>query len=186
MPRRRRAWASRSTTELEGFPARLLEREGPVHIRVRGDVLQVRSERTARRYLDGRSHCMDAEGFVDTGDVVERRGDRFFFAGRRGGIINVGGLKVHPEEVEAVINSHPRVRISGVKGRRNPISGMVVVAEVVPAEDLGGLDAPRLRDEILSMCGERNLERYKIPMRITFVTTLPMTSGGKLAREEAG
>ena len=171
---------------LEGFPAGLLEREGPVCIRVRNDVLQVRSERTARRYLDRSLSLMDAEGFVDTGDVIERRGDRFFFAGRRGGIINVGGLKVHPEEVEAVINSHPRVRIARVKGRPNPISGMVVVAEVAPVEDLDSLDAPRLRDEILSLCAERNLERYKIPMRITFVTELPMTSGGKLARDETG
>ena len=39
--------------------------------------------------------------------MVELRGDRYFFAGRRGGIINVGGLKIHPEEVEAVINRHP-------------------------------------------------------------------------------
>lgn len=171
--------------ELEGFPAGLLEpKGGPVQIRVRNDVLQVRSERTARCYLDQSLSLMDEEGFVDTGDVVERRGERFFFAGRRGGIINVGGLKVHPEEVEAVINSHPDVRSSRVRGRRNPISGMVVVAEVVPAADLDSLDASSLRDEILSICSDRKLERYKIPMRITFVAALPMTSGGKLARDE--
>jgi acyl-coenzyme A synthetase/AMP-(fatty) acid ligase len=127
---------------------------------------------------------MDEDGFVDTGDVVERRGDRFFFVGRRGGIINVGGLKVHPEEVEAVINAHPDVRISRVKGRRNPISGMVVVAEVAPADDLEEHGESRVRDEILATC-DRRLERHKIPMRITFVAALPMTSGGKLARDEA-
>ncbi len=43
---------------------------------------------------------MDEDGFVDSGDIVELRGDRYYFVGRRGGIINVGGLKVHPEEVE--------------------------------------------------------------------------------------
>lgn len=169
---------------LQGFPEALLELEGPVQMRVRNDVLQVRSERTARRYLDQSLSLMDADGFVDTGDVVERRGDRFFFVGRRGGIINVGGLKVHPEEVEAVINGHSHVRISRVKGRRNPISGMVVVAEVVPVDDLDVHDSSRVRDEILSTC-ERHLERYKIPMRITFVPALPMTSGGKLARDDA-
>ena len=169
---------------LEGFPARLLEGEGPVQMRVRYDVLQVRSARTARRYLDPSLPLMDAEGFVDTGDFVERRGDRFFFVGRRGGIINVGGLKVHPEEVEAVINSHPDVQISRVKGRRNPISGMVVVAEVAPADGLVGLDEARVRNEILAIC-DRSLERHKIPMRITFVPALPMTPGGKLARDEA-
>jgi acyl-CoA synthetase (AMP-forming)/AMP-acid ligase II len=168
---------------LQGFPVGFLERQGPVQLRVRNDVLQVRSERTARRYLDQSRSLMDEEGFVDTGDVVERRGDRCFFVGRRGGIINVGGLKVHPEEVEAVINSHPDVRISRVKGRRNPISGMVVVAEVVPVEELDSHDQSRVRDEILSTC-DQTLERYKIPMRITFTPALPMTSGGKLARDE--
>jgi acyl-coenzyme A synthetase/AMP-(fatty) acid ligase len=168
---------------LEGFPASILEREGPVEIRVRNDVLQVRSERTARRYLNGSLPLMDAEGFVDTGDVVECRGDRCFFVGRRGGIINVGGLKVHPEEVEAVINSHSEVMISRVKGRRNPISGMVVVAEIVPVDALDPSDEARVRSEVFSTC-DRHLERYKIPMRITFVPTLPMTPGGKLARDE--
>ena len=168
---------------LEGFATRILERDGPVEIRVRNDVLQVRSERTARRYLNGSLSLMDAEGFVDTGDVVERRGDRFFFVGRRGGIINVGGLKVHPEEVEAVINSHAEVRMSRVKGRRNPISGMVVVAEIVPVDALDPSDEARVRSEVFSTC-DRHLERYKIPMRITFVPTLPMTPGGKIARDE--
>ena len=44
----------------------------------------------------------DGDGFVDSGDIVELRGDRYYFVGRRGGIINIGGLKVHPEEIEAV------------------------------------------------------------------------------------
>ena len=58
----------------------------------------------------------DADGFVDTGDMIESRGDRCLFIGRRGGIINVGGAKAHPEEVEAVLNGLaararlPRVR----------------------------------------------------------------------------
>ena len=52
------------------------------------------------------------DGFVDTRDMVELRGDRYYFVGRRDGIINVGGLKVHPEEVEAVINRHPSVQMS--------------------------------------------------------------------------
>ena len=56
---------------------------------------------------------------------------RYYFMGRRGGVINVGGLKVHPEEVEAVINAHPWVRMSLVKSRRNPITGAVVTADVV-------------------------------------------------------
>ena len=54
----------------------------------------------------------DKDGFVDTGDMIERRGDRCYFVGRRGGIINVGGIKIYPEAVEAALNSHAIVRAS--------------------------------------------------------------------------
>jgi len=63
--------------------------------------------------------------------MVELRDGRYYFVGRRGGIINIGGLKVHPEEVEAAINRHPSVRMSLVKARRRPITGAIVVADVV-------------------------------------------------------
>ena len=75
------------------------------------------------------------DGFVDTHDMVELRGDRYYFVGRRDGIINVGGLKVHPEEVEAVINRHPSVQMSLVHGRKSPITGALVVADVVVKSD---------------------------------------------------
>ncbi len=63
--------------------------------------------------------------------MVELGEGRYYFRGRKGGIINVGGLKVYPEEVESVLNADPRVRMSRVLARRNPITGAVVVAEVV-------------------------------------------------------
>ncbi len=56
------------------------------------------------------------DGFVDTGDMVELEEGRYYFRGRKGGIINVGGLKVYPEEVESVLNADPRVRMSRVSG----------------------------------------------------------------------
>ena len=75
-------------------------------MRVVDDTLRVRSNRAALRYLGADAPALkDADGFVDTGDVVARRGDRYLFIGRRGGVINVGGAKVHPEEVEAVLNA---------------------------------------------------------------------------------
>src|SRR5262249_27405742 len=80
-----------------------------------------RSPRAAIGYLgEGSPPVADAEGFIDTGDIVERYGDRFYFFGRRSGIINVGGLKVYPEEVEAAINRHPAVRMSRVQSRKEP------------------------------------------------------------------
>ena len=76
--------------------------------------------------------------------MVELRGDRYHFVGRRGGIINIGGLKVHPEEIEAVINRHAEVRMSRARSRKSPITGSIVVADVILAD---GCDASR-SDEI--------------------------------------
>ena len=94
--------------------------------------LRIRSPRVASRYIGKENPALaDDQGFVDTGDIVEQIGDRYYFVGRKGGIINIGGLKVHPEEIEAVINQHPGVRMSLVRARQNPITGSIVVAEVV-------------------------------------------------------
>ena len=123
----------------------------------------------------------DADGFVDTGDVVTRRGDRYVFAGRRGGIINVGGLKVNPEEVEAAINAHAGVRMSLVHARKSPLTGAIVAADVVLRE--GKTDYGVLREEILEACRAK-LERHKVPAILRFVPSLPLTPGGKLLRAQ--
>ena len=113
-----------------GFPAELLDAEGAVELRLVEETLRIRSPGTAQRYLGaGVESLRGADGFVDTGDRLEARAGRCYFAGRRGGVINVGGLKVHPEEVEAVLNAHPWVRISLVHARSNPITG-AIVAEI--------------------------------------------------------
>ena len=165
---------------LEGFPAAFVGREGaPVEMKVEDGSLRLRSFRTASQYVGAATVLADDDGFVDTGDMVEQRGDRFYFVGRRGGIINVGGLKIHPEEVEAVINRHPAVRMSLVKGRKNPITGAIVIAEVV-AE--GSDDS--LKEEILADC-RAALPAFKVPTSIRFVDALVVTAGGKLERRVA-
>jgi acyl-coenzyme A synthetase/AMP-(fatty) acid ligase len=170
------------TDGLEGFPASTIGRPGAVELKIVDGTLHVRSPRNASGYV-GNAEALKAEGFVDTGDMIEQRGDRCYFMGRRGGIINVGGLKIHPEEVEAVINRQPGVRISRVSGRKNPITGAIVVAEVVAAELENGatFDANTLKEEILKGCRDA-LPVQKVPAQLRFVPTLEMTAGGKLAR----
>jgi acyl-coenzyme A synthetase/AMP-(fatty) acid ligase len=170
----------------EGFPAGLIGAPGDVRMKVVDGTLRIRSPRTAARYVDaGAAALADPDGFVDTGDMLERVGDRYHFAGRKGGIINVGGLKVHPEEVEGVINRHPQVRMSLVHPRKSPITGAIVVAEVVLREDLeaGGADARvrTLRGEILDLCRAR-LAQHKVPAMIRFVPALSVAASGKLER----
>jgi acyl-coenzyme A synthetase/AMP-(fatty) acid ligase len=168
----------------EGFPAALLEAsDRPVQMKVVDGTLRVRSPRAASGYLGAGPRLTDDDGFVDTGDMVERRGDRYHFVGRVGGIINVGGLKVNPEEVERAINAHRRVRMSLVKARRSPILGAVVVAEVVLADGAGEAEAA-VKSEIMAMC-RAALPQHKVPAAIRFVPTLEVTAGGKLARHNA-
>jgi acyl-coenzyme A synthetase/AMP-(fatty) acid ligase len=169
------------TDGLEGFPASFLDRTGPVEMKVVDGALLVRSGRTAGGYV-GSSDTLKTDGFVDTGDMVEKRDDRFYFMGRRGGIINVGGLKVHPEEVEAVINRHPRVRLSRVSSRRSPITGAIVVADIVLSGASENKDT--IKKEILDTC-RSHLSAMKVPAMLRFVPALEITAGGKLARPHA-
>ena len=166
---------------LEGFPAAFVERsDGAVTMKIIDGSLRLRSARAASRYLGANAPVLvDDDGFVDTGDLVERRGERYVFVGRRGGIINVGGLKVNPEEVEAAINSHAGVRMSLVQARKSPLTGALVVADVVPSAEDGGTEA--LKQSILQTCQDK-LERHKVPAMIRFVPKLALTSGGKLSR----
>jgi acyl-coenzyme A synthetase/AMP-(fatty) acid ligase len=172
-----------------GFPATLLNGSGPVELRLIEETLRVRSPGTATCYLgeDGPA-LRSADGFVDTGDRLEERDGRLYFMGRRGGVINVGGQKVHPEEVEAVINAHPWVRMSLVRARRNAITGAVVTAEVVLAEE-GGSRGPRpaseqLTRELAERC-RQVLASHKVPALIRIVPALEVSASGKLVRPNA-
>lgn len=168
-----------------GFPASLIgSQNSDVEMRIKEGSLRIRSSRTAARYLEN-EELADKDGFVDTHDLVELRGDRYYFIGRADGVINVGGLKVHPEEVEQVINTHPGVQMSLVKARRNPITGALVVADVVaklaPGEAHAMTDESFLRTEILEAC-RRALPPHKVPATIRFVPSLEIAASGKLRR----
>ncbi len=170
----------------EGFPADIIgvNRDG-VEMKVEDGSLRIRSRRTAHAYI-GRdaAELTDRDGFVDTGDMVELRGDRYHFVGRRGGIINIGGLKVHPEEIEAVVNRQPEVRMSRAKSRRSPITGSIVVVDVILADDADASRGDEIRKRILADC-KASLAPHKVPAVIKFVPSLDITAAGKLARHDA-
>lgn len=172
---------------LAGFPASLIGRDGEsVELKVEDGSLQIRSSRNAARYLGNSAAMLAADdGFVDTRDLVELLGARYYFVGRKDGIINVGGRKVHPEEVEAVINRHPNVQMSLVSGRKNPIMGAIVVADVVvktdSLPDTAETAVQRLKSDIIEIC-RRTLPPYKVPAMVRFVPSLELAPSGKLRR----
>ena len=172
---------------IAGFPESFLGvRSGDIELKIVEDTLRIRSGRTAARYLGGPEPetLASDDGYVDTGDMVELVGGRYYFRGRRGGVINVGGLKVYPEEVESVLNADPRVRMSLVHARRNPITGSVVVADVVlanPGSTVTPDTADSVRIELLAACRGR-LAAHKVPAILRFVPALDFTASGKLVR----
>ena len=164
---------------LAGFPAALLD-DANVDTRIVDGRLWVRSLRVASRYLgdDTLRRCND--GFIDTGDLVEQVGRRVYFRGRREGIINVSGLKVYPEEVEAVLLTHPDVLVARVWPRKSPITGAVVAADIVMGEG-ATLTFEALREELFRSC-RALLARCKVPATIRRVEDIPLTPSGKVIR----
>jgi len=173
-----------------GFPASLLDAPGAeVRLTVREGTLRIRSRGNAHGYLgeDVVAFPRGPDGAIDTGDLIEQRSGRCYFLGRRGGVINVGGLKVYPEEIEAVINAHPWVRMSLVRSRRNPITGAVVIADVVLADGKPGRARPspeELTHQLLQGC-RQSLAAYKVPATIRVVPGLELSASGKLVRPNA-
>jgi acyl-CoA synthetase (AMP-forming)/AMP-acid ligase II len=172
---------------MAGIPVATISDTPGVEMKIADGTLRIRSARTASQYLGaGAPKLKGADGFVDTGDLVELRDGRYHFAGRRDGIINVGGLKVYPEEIEAVINRHPEVQMSLVRARKSPVTGSLVVAEVVLKDDASaaGRDVRAIRDDILLLCRE-SLDSYKVPAAINVVPALAIAESGKAMRHNA-
>lgn len=170
-----------------GFSAEVIAKTPGVEMKVEDRTLRIRSPRAASRYLGGQAPILKgADGFIDTGDILELRDGRYYFAGRRDGVINVGGLKVYPEEIEAVINRHPEVQMSLVHTKKNPFTGALVVADVVlrAAGPSNGRDMSTIQDDILLLCRE-TLSSHKIPAAIHFVPGLPVGESGKVMRRNA-
>jgi long-chain acyl-CoA synthetase len=122
-------------------------------------------------------------GWLFTGDVARADADGFLFIeDRKKDMIQVGGLKVYPREIEDLLLEHPLVREAAVVGTPHPVRGEIIVAYVMlaaPSRDgTGGVAARR---EIREWLRER-LPSYKVPRRIEIVDTIPKTLIGKPLR----
>jgi acyl-CoA synthetase (AMP-forming)/AMP-acid ligase II len=124
-------------------------------------VLWVRTPSAMLGYLNA-PDLFDEEGWLNTEDAVEVQGDSLRILGRVSDLINVGGQKVHPAEVENVISQMGNVRDVAVYGERNPLTGQAVAARV-------NLRVPEpfaaFKKRLRAFCRER-LASYKIPARI--------------------
>lgn len=133
-------------------------------IQVRDGTLWIKSRSAMLGYLNA-PDPFDADGWFNTGDVVEVDGEFFRILGRKSEIINVGGEKVHPAEVEEVLLGMPNVADVAVSAEPNPITGQVVCARFNLKEPE---EAPVFRRRVRSYCAGK-LAPYKIPTRILIV-----------------
>jgi acyl-CoA synthetase (AMP-forming)/AMP-acid ligase II len=132
---------------------------------VREGILWIRADSAMLGYLNAPTP-FDVDGWFNTGDLVEVRGEWFRILGRQSELINVGGQKVYPGEVESAILELPEVAEVAVLGEPNALLGRVVVAQVVPAVELPPDD---LRRRIRDHCRSR-LAAHKVPAKVVVVT----------------
>jgi acyl-CoA synthetase (AMP-forming)/AMP-acid ligase II len=159
---------------LSGFPASWVGRELPGGVRLstrRDGELLVQLSRDSTE--------------VATGDVVERRGDRYEFTGRRSDVIVVGGAKVYPKRVEEILRGVPGVVEARVYGQPSAITGELVAAEIVLAEPLPEGSTPEsIRAATLAAC-RASLEPHGVPRILDLVKRITTTSAGKTSRRPA-
>jgi acyl-CoA synthetase (AMP-forming)/AMP-acid ligase II len=154
-----------------GFPAGWLGKSLPGGVRLStrrdGELLVQLSRDTAE---------------VGTGDLVERRGDRFEFTGRRSDVIVVGGAKVFPKRVEEILRRVPGIAEARVYGMPSAITGELVAAEIVLADPLPEATSPdQVRTAALAMCREA-LEAHSVPRVLDIVKQIATTAAGKTPR----
>jgi acyl-coenzyme A synthetase/AMP-(fatty) acid ligase len=137
----------------EGFETRIVDSQ-----------LHIRSASNMLGYLNAPSP-IDAEGWMNTGDLVEEKDGLIRFLGRRSEVINVGGQKVLPTEIEGVLLEAESVIGAAVHALPHPLLGQAIVARVALAQVE---EQKALNDRLRMHCRER-LQKYKVPMRFEVV-----------------
>jgi acyl-CoA synthetase (AMP-forming)/AMP-acid ligase II len=127
--------------------------------------LRIRAKCSMEGYLNAPSP-FDAEGWFDTGDAVIQEGDYYRILGRQSEIINVGGQKVYPAEVERVIAGLPEVADVAVSGEPHLLMGQIVVATLQMSEPRPAVE---MKKRIADICRGR-LQPFMIPAKVRVVT----------------
>ncbi len=145
---------------------------GPLHVRGPGFFDAYLSPPRSR------TEVLDADGWFATGDLARQDAEGFLYLeGRTACVINVGGLKCFPEEIEAVLTLHEAVREARVYPRPSAQFGSVPAAEIFPSDPGNPPSAA-----ILSRYCREHLARYKVPLEFRTVTEIPKTPSGKIRR----
>ncbi len=129
------------------------------------NILWVRSEANMVGYLNA-PDPFDGEGWASTGDHVEVQGEYMRILGRKSEMINVGGQKVFPVEVESVLLEAHNVSEATVYGKAHALMGQVVYAKIALDHDE---DGTAVSERLTRHCLKR-LARYKVPLHFEIVS----------------
>ncbi|MEO8372131.1 MAG: long-chain fatty acid--CoA ligase [Candidatus Solibacter sp.] len=149
-----------------------------IETKVVDGTLWVKAPSAMAGYLNAPSP-FDAEGWMNTEDLVEVSGEYVRFLGRKSQIINVGGAKVYPAEVESVLLQMPNVGDATVYGRPNPITGQIVAARLTLREPE---DLAALTRRVRTFCRE-HLAAYKIPVKVELAEVSQVSARFKKIRK---
>ena len=140
--------------------------------------LWLRSKTQIMGYLNSSMERFTDDGWFKTGDMVEEKDGYIKIIGRNSDIINVGGEKVLPSEVESVLFQMPHVNDCVVYSENNPITGQMVVAKVLYDMDIKPSELKRV---VVEFCKEK-LTRYKIPAKVIKMSESEFTERFKKKR----
>jgi long-chain acyl-CoA synthetase len=142
-------------------------------------VLWIRARTSILGYLNAPSP-FDSDGWYNTGDRVIQDGEWLRFLGRDTEIINVGGAKVYPGDVESALLQMDEITDCFVYGRSSALTGEIVAADVVVRD---GIDHTTVKAAIVRACRER-LERYQMPVVVNVVAGIGVSEAFKKQRRK--
>jgi long-chain acyl-CoA synthetase len=164
--------------------AMIVDLDDPYKILPTGSVgeLAVKGPQVMKGYWNNEAETAKVmhDGWFLTGDIAKIDDDGYFFVvDRKKDLVNVGGFKVYPRDVEEVLFEHPGIREAAVIGIPDEFSGEVVKAFVVKKDGTGSLT----EKEVIDFCAAR-LVKYKVPKKVEFIPELPKTLIGKVLRRK--
>ncbi|RAJ46270.1 acyl-CoA synthetase (AMP-forming)/AMP-acid ligase II [Kitasatospora sp. SolWspMP-SS2h] len=169
-----------STTTSESSRSTFFRIEDPgVEHRIVDGELQLRSSTQFLGYLNYPSDSLTEDGWFRTGDLVEENADGYLkIKGRAKEVINVGGEKVLPLELESLLLASPMVADCTVYGRPNAITGQSVCVDVIP---VGTPTRAELRKHVVAFLTGR-VDPFKIPTKVNLVEAVTVSERFKKKR----
>lgn len=141
--------------------------------------LWLKSKTQIMGYLNSSMEKFTNDGWFKTGDMVEQQeGGYIKIVGRNSEMINIGGEKVLPSEVESVLFQMPKVKDCTVYGEYNPVMGQMVVAKILYDEEIKPSELKKL---VVVFCDDK-LAKYKIPAKVLIMTEAEFTERYKKKR----